>query len=144
MVSFEMQKTVLTITMMLAIAGFLFPASGAVFPGGQYQTGPVVTSPELNRSDSDIANHSIPYGYQTSPEAIRVEVTISDTLIPGPKGEMQAGPRSIGLTLSPALLLVFFASVLLGAGTWFILKKKPADQPAEESEVEEKKEENRE
>jgi hypothetical protein len=139
----EKQRTVLIILAMLAITGLLVPTTGAVFPGGKDQTGPIVPAPDLNVSGTDIANRTMPAGFQTNPIPVRVEVMISDTLIPGPKGEMQAGPRSIGFTLPPALLLVFaLAVVVIGAGTWYILKKKPAEETAEERDEEENKEEN--
>ena len=136
-------KTGLIILAVLAITVLLIPGTGAVSPDGKLQTGQIVKAPDLNVNGTDIANRTIPAGYQTNPIPIRVEVEVSDTLIPGPKGEMQAGPRSIGFTLSPALLLVFIlAAAVVGAGTWFILMKKPAEEPAEESEEEENKEEN--
>ena len=138
-------KTGLIILAVLAITGLLIPGTGAVLPDGKLQTGQIVKAPDLNVNGTDIANRTIPAGYQTNPIPIRVEVEVSDTLIPGPKGEMQAGPRSIGFTLSPALLLVFIlAAAVVGAGTWFILMKKPTEEPAEESDEEKNKEENRE
>jgi len=138
-------KTGLIILAVLAITVLLIPGTGAVSPDGKLQTGQIVKAPDLNVNGTDIANRTIPAGYQTNPIPIRVEVEVSDTLIPGPKGEMQAGPRSIGFTLSPALLLVFIlAAAVVGAGTWFILMKKSAEEPAEESDEEKNKEENRE
>jgi hypothetical protein len=130
-------KTGLIILAVFAITGLLFPGTSAVLPGGYYQTGPVVTPPDLNVSDSDITNHSIPSRYLAPPIAVRIEVTVSDTLIPGPKGEMQAGPRSIGVTLSPALFLFFIlAAAVIGAGTWYILKKEPVEEKAEKNDEE--------
>jgi len=126
----------------LAVAGLLVPGTGAVFPGGR-QTDTVITPPDLNVNSSNFSNRTMPSDYQTIQKPYRVEVTISETLIPGPKGEMQAGPRSIGFTLSPALLLIFSLAVaVIGAGCWYILMKKPAEEPAEESDDEENKEEN--
>jgi hypothetical protein len=115
----------------LATAGLLVPTIGAVLPGGP-DTWPIVTAPDLNISGSDGANRSMPAKYQTSPVPIRIEVMLSETLIPGPKGEMAAGPRSIGFSADPLSLAILIVAVLVvAAGTWFMARRKP-EEPGEE------------
>lgn len=138
-----MRGTILSIIIVLAMTGLLVPGTCAVFPGGQ-GAGPNVTVTDLNVNGTDTTNRTLPAQYQTNPSPVRVEITVSETLIPGPKGKMQAGPRSIGFTLSPTLLFVFFlAAAVIGTGIWFIQKKRPAEEPAEESDGEEYKEEDK-
>jgi len=117
----------LIILAILATAGLLVLGIGAVFPGG-HDTWPIVTAPDLNRSSIDVANSTMPAKYQTSPVPIRIEVTISETLIPGPKGEMATGPRSIGFSADPLSLAILIVSVIVvAAGTWYIARRKPED-----------------
>jgi hypothetical protein len=118
-------------------AGFLMPGTGAVFPGG-HETGPIVTAPNLNVSGIDGANSTIPAGFQTHPVPVRVEVTISETLIPGPKGEMQAGPRTIGFSADPILIAILAVAIITGAaGVWYLARRRP-EEPDKIAEEEEK------
>lgn len=122
----------LIIFAVLATAGLLVPGIGAVFPGG-HDTGPIITPPDLNVSSTNFTNRTLPTDHQIIQKPFRVEITISDTLIPGPKGEMQAGPRSIGFPLSPEFVVTFvLAVVVIGAGYWYTLKRKPDQGGAEE------------
>jgi len=122
-----MYKTCI-IFMLLAVT-----ASGNAAASPDNRTGPVIAPPDLIVNGTDAANLTLPARYNTNPIPVRVEVTVPDTLIPGPKGEMQAGPRSIGFTLSPALLVIIaLAVVLFAAGSWLILKRKSTDEEAEQ------------
>jgi hypothetical protein len=124
----------LIILAVLATAGLIVPGTGAVFPGG-HEAWPIVTAPDLNISGIDVANSTMPVKYQTSPVPIRMEVTISETLIPGPKGEMQAGPRSIGFTTDPLSLLILVVAIIAGAaGVWYLVKRKPVEAEEEDDE----------
>jgi hypothetical protein len=118
----------------LAIAGLLVPGTGAVFPGG-HEAWPIVTAPDLNTSGIDVVNSTIPAKHQTSPVPIRVEVIISETLIPGPKGEMQAGPRSIGFAADAVSLLILVVLIIAGAvGVWYLVRRKPGEAEEEDDE----------
>ena len=115
----------------LATTGLFVPGIGAVFPGG-HDAWPIVTAPDLNVSGIDMANSTMPAKYQTSPVPIRIEVTISETLIPGPKGEMAAGPRTIGFSADPLLLAVLVVAVVaIAAGIWYAVRRKP-EEPDDE------------
>jgi hypothetical protein len=117
----------------LAIAGIPVPGTGAVLPAGQ-TGGPVATAADLNVSGIDAANSTIPARYQTSPVPVRVEVTISETLIPGPKGEMAAGPRTIGFSADPISLAILVVVIIaLAAAVWYGVKRKP-EEPDDEDE----------
>ena len=109
-------------------------ASGNAAASSDNRTGPVITPPDLMINGTDVANLTLPARYDTNPIPVRVEVAVPDTLIPGPKGEMQAGPRSIGFALSPALLVIIaLAVVLFVAGSCLILTRKSADGEAEQT-----------
>ncbi len=109
-------------------------ASGNAATAPDNRTGPVITPLDLIVNGTDVGNLTVPAKYGTNPIPVRVEVTVPDNLIPGPKGEMQAGPRSIGFTLSPALLVIIaLAVVLFAAGSWLILTRKSTDEEAEQT-----------
>jgi hypothetical protein len=117
---------VLIILVSLAVTYSGIPAISAVVAHDTRQAWPIVTSPELNVTGADIANHSIPSGYGTSPTLINVKVEISDTLLPGPKGEMAAGPRTIGFSAEPLSLVILGVVIIAGAaGVWYLVKRKP-------------------
>jgi hypothetical protein len=121
----------LIILAVLATVGLLVPGIGAVFPGG-HDAWPIITAPDLNASGIDMANSTMPAKYQTSPVPIRIEVTISETLIPGPKGEMAAGPRTIGFSADPLLLTILVVAVVaIAAGIWYAVRRKP-EEPDDE------------
>jgi hypothetical protein len=91
-------------------------------------SGPIVTGPDLNMTGVDITNHSIPARYEVSPTLIDIKVEVSGTSLPGPKGEMAAGPRSIGFSADPfSLAMLVIAIGAITAGTWYIIKRKPEE-----------------
>jgi hypothetical protein len=106
------------------------PFAGAVLPGA-HENWPVRTEPDFNLSGNDSANSTIPAMYKVAPESVRVEVMISDTLIPGPKGEMQTGPREIDPTM---LLILVVAIIAASAGMWYLTKRRPQEPEGEDEE----------
>jgi len=89
------------------------------------------TPPDLNVSGRDTANMTVPGEFRTVQEPIRVEITITDTRIPGPRGEMQAGPRSIGFTLSPVLIVIIILVIALGTLIRHIVIRHTVDDNSE-------------
>lgn len=129
MFKMENHKTGLIVLILLAVTAF---GNGAASPDNR--PGPVVTSPDLNSNGTDIANLTVPAEFRANPQPVRLEVTVPDTFIPGPKGEMQAGPRSIGFTVTPILFLITaLAAILLVAGSWLVLKRKSAEGETEKT-----------
>jgi hypothetical protein len=107
--------------------------AGAAVPEDTRQAWPIVTSPELNATGINITNHSIPARYEISPTLIDVRVEVSGTLLPGPKGEMAAGPRTIGFTTDPITLALLVLAIIAGAaGVWYLVKRKP-EEPEDEN-----------
>jgi hypothetical protein len=130
-------KNGIIILALLATSGLFIPVIVAVAPGGP-DSGLIATRPDFNLSGVDLVNSTIPAKYQATPEPVRVEVTVSDTLLPGPKGEMQAGPRAIGFVADPVALLVLAVAMLAGAaGVWYLTGRR-AEEPEESAEEDEK------
>ncbi len=122
---------------MLAAAGLIVPGIVAAVPVGP-DGGPIVSGPGFNLSGVDLVNSTIPAKYQATPEPVRIGVTVSGTLIPGPKGEMQAGPRTIGFAADPVVLVVLAVAILAGAaGLWYLARGRP-EEPDESAGEEEK------
>ncbi len=108
------------------------PVASAIVPGDTRQAWPIVTSPELNATGINITNHSIPSRYGISPTLIDVRVEVSDTSLPGPKGEMAAGPRTIGFSSDPlSLAILVVAIVAITAGVGYMVRRKPEEDEEE-------------
>jgi hypothetical protein len=130
-------KNRFVILAMLAAAGIIVPGIVAAVPDG-HDGGPIVTGPGFNLSSVDTVNSTIPAKYQATPEPVIIGVAVSDTLIPGPKGEMQAGPRTIGFAADPVVLLVLAVAILAGvSGFWYLARRRP-EEPEQSTEEEEK------
>jgi len=56
------------IAVLVVIPGFCIPSVSAAIPYDGRQTGPIVTSPDLNMTGVNISNHSIPSRYPARPE----------------------------------------------------------------------------
>ncbi len=122
----------LFILVLLALTCLGIPVISAVAPADTWQIWPIVTSPSLNVTGADLENHTIPTRYGLSPTLVAFKVEISATSLPGPKGEMAAGPRSIGFSADPLSLAILIVAILMvAAGTWYIARRKP-EEPGEE------------
>jgi len=107
------------------------PVISAAGPDDNLKAGPFTTSRELNLTA--IANQTMPSPNTVTPTPIHVEVRVSDTLLPAPKGEMAAGPRTIGFSFDPVVLtIVFIAIVAVAAGAWYAMKRKPDEKDEDE------------
>jgi len=106
------------------IAGFVLPLAGAAGPAAQ-TTGPLVAAPELNVTNASLANATIPAQYLATPTHLEVGIRTTDAGLDGPKGEMSGVPRTIGISISPEFLAaVLIVIIALGAGAWYLLKRK--------------------
>ena len=116
------RETVIATLIALGIFCQSVPFAGATDPANNWQKN---MSPGLNITPLDLANQTLPSRYAVTPAPVRVEVMISDTLLPAAKGEMSAGPRSIGFSfepVTPGVLLLLVVAVAAGAG--YLMKKK--------------------
>lgn len=121
---------VLFILVLLAIP----VTSPAVMDDG-LRAGPVDTSPELNITGADIANHTIPSRYGIPPTLMDIKVELADTSLPGPKGEMASGPRSIGFATDPVSLALLIAAIGAGAfGVGYLIQRRPQEEAEEDVE----------
>jgi hypothetical protein len=119
---------VLFILISLAVICPGISATSPAVPADTRQAWIVNAGPELNASGTDMKNHSIPARYEVSPTLIDIRVEVSDTSLPGPKGEMAAGPRTIGFSADPvSLVILIFAIVAIAAGIWYVVRRKPEE-----------------
>jgi hypothetical protein len=117
------------------LVSLAIPFAGAAGPDNARQAGPFGTSPGLNVTGAGIANHTIPARYGISPTPIDIRVELSATALPGPKGEMAAGPRTIGFAIDPIPLAILVAAIIAGAaGVWYLVKERPEREAEEEVE----------
>ena len=107
---------------------FFHHIAGAAVPADTRQAGPIVTGPDLNITGVDGTNHSIPSRYGIPPTLIDFKVEISETSLPGPKGEMAAGPRTIGFSADPVSLVILVVAIVAGAaGVGYLAKRRPEE-----------------
>ena len=119
---------------LIILVSLALPVASAAVPADNGQAWPIIASPELNVTDANITNHTIPSRYEMSLTLFDVKVEVSDTSLPGPKGEMAAGPRSIGFSADPlSLAILVIAIVAVAAGIWYLMKRKP-EEPEEKDE----------
>jgi hypothetical protein len=129
------KKTVVPLSLLiisLSVVPFLIPGTGAIVANSSQQVYTLPAHSDLAVTNVSLTNHTVPDEYRVTPTLINVQVSVSETLLPGPKGEMAAGPRTIGLSITPASLVVLV--VVLGAvagGVWYILKRKKDKEPEE-------------
>lgn len=110
----------------LIILVFPFADAGEPAVAGESSRG--IAGREFNVTGVDIANGTLPSGYALTPTLIEVRAEVSGTSLPGPKGEMAAGPRSIGFTADPvSLLIVLGGFIAITAGFLSVIRRKPED-----------------
>jgi hypothetical protein len=101
------------------------PVISAAVPDIERQAGPVGTSPDLNVTGANVSNYTIPYRYEKTPKNDQIKISISDTYLPASKGEMAAGPRTIGFFFNPISLAIAIIAIVAGAaGVWYVTKRK--------------------
>jgi hypothetical protein len=117
----------------VAVLLLAVPLASAAVPGNNSRVSPYDTTPYLNVTAGAFPNHTMPAQYAITPTPIRIEVGISETSIPAPKGEMAAGPRSIGFSFGPVTLVALVLVVVaVSAGMWYMLRRKPEENDKDE------------
>jgi hypothetical protein len=117
----------------LAVLLLAVPLTSAVVPGNNSPVPRYGSGPDLNVTGAAIANHTMPAQYAITPTPVRIEVRVSETLLPAPKGEMAAGPRSIGFSFEPVTLVVLVLVVgVISVGMWYLIRRKPDESDREE------------
>jgi len=105
------------------LLGLVIPVAGAAAAAVE-DTQAIVTVQELNVTNASLANATIPAQYQATPTLLEVGISSNGSLPEGPKGEMSAGPRTIGFSTTPemiALIVVVIAAI--GIGAWYLMKR---------------------
>jgi hypothetical protein len=117
----------------VAVLLLAVPLASAAVPGNNSRVSPYGTTPDLNVTAGALPNHTMPAQYAITPTPIRIEVGISETSIPAPKGEMAAGPRSIGFSFEPVMLVILILVVAaVSAGMWYMIQRKPDENNEDE------------
>ena len=110
----------------LILLSLAVPLACAAVPDNTRGSGPVLTSPDLTLTGTNIANNTIPARYEITPTLINIRVEVSETSLPAPKGEMAAGPRSIGFSSDPVALAILIIAIIGGiAGIWYLAQRRP-------------------
>lgn len=128
---FRLRK-VTAVFIILFLLAVLF--MGAVIVEEPRQAGPVVSGPELNMTGVNVTNYSIPARYGIQPTRIDIWVGISEISLPVAKGEMAAGPRTIGFAVDPKTLLFGVVAIITGAAVIWYLEREPPEEPEDEGE----------
>lgn len=108
----------------VAALALCIPAAGASSLPGDQVPG-LTAAPVLNITNASLENTTILLKYQVTPAPMKIAVGYEETLA-GAKGEMAAGPRTIGFTFPPVTLVVVLAAavaVIAGAG-WLVWRKR--------------------
>ena len=117
-------KSKRVIPLLLVFTFLLLPAAssaGSPVPG---QTGAYITPAALNVTNGTIPDPSVLQKYQETIEPVRVRAELNETSLPGPKGEMASGPRTIGFAVDPVMTLgILLVIAVIGTGIMYYLKR---------------------
>lgn len=103
------------------LLGLVIPAAAAA---AAEDTRAIVTVQELNVTNASLANATIPAQYQATPTLLEVGISSTGSLPEGPKGEMSAGPRTIGFSTTPEMIAVIIVVIAaIGIGAWYLMKR---------------------
>ena len=116
--------------MMMCLA---VPVTSAAVPDNERQAGPLGTGPDLNVTGANVSNYTVPYRYEKSSINDQISISIPDTYLPVSKGEMAAGPRTIGFFFNPLSLATVIIAIVSGAaGVWYVIKRKQNEPDEDE------------
>lgn len=127
-----MSKPLVLFVLVACMAAVLcLPLAGAAGPAVQ-TTGQLAAAPELNVTNASLANATMPAQYLATPTPLEVGIRTTDAGLDGPKGEMSGVPRTIGISVSPEFLAaVIIVIAAIGAGAWYLLKRKKESEKEE-------------
>lgn len=109
----------------IAALALCIPAVSAAIPDNNQQVSGITTPHDLNVTNASFPNRTIPDEYRITPTLIDIKVKITETLLPGPKGEMAASPRFIGFSTTPETLIIVIFVVAAGiAGLWYAVTRR--------------------
>lgn len=109
--------------MVVFLAFACMSPAGAAEPG---ETGPFFTPVEINTTNTSLDPSALPPEFRETREQVVVSAELNETVLPAPKGEMAAGPRSIGFSFDPLVIAAAaIAVVVIGAGiVWYWRKNR--------------------
>jgi hypothetical protein len=120
------------IAVTLALAVLLIPAVSIAVPDDSKNPGTVITISTLNVTNASLPNNSAPQEYQITREPVKIQAVVTGTVLPAPKGEMAAGPRTIGVSMDPILLAAgIIILVAAGIGVLLYIRRKPEEDKTE-------------
>jgi len=115
----------------VTLAGLLIPAIGTALPDSRH-TDTIVTSRDLNVTNASFPDLSAVPEHRVTPEPLHVQVIVSETSLPAPKGEMGAGPRMIGVSIDPLLLAAGIILIMAaGIGMLYYVRRNRAEKNQE-------------
>ena len=81
-----------------------------------------VIQPNITITGEPLENITLLQRYAATPTPLEFSISVKDTL-PGVKGEMAAGPRKIGIALSPdALISLAAVACMIGVSGWYFIR----------------------
>jgi hypothetical protein len=129
-------RVVFMIAVMVMGAGFLVPVPCSAVPGNSPDT--VITISTLSVTNASLPDPDAAPKFRETARPVQIGVTVSETALPGLKGEMAAGPRAIGISIDPLVLATgLLALVVAGSGVLMYMKRKE-DEKNNEGEENEK------
>jgi hypothetical protein len=117
----------------LVLAGFFTPMAGAAVQDDGARMGALLEVSEINVTGVSPENITGLSGYEPTPAPIEARVGVEESQLPGPKGEMAAGPRYIGVSVSPAVLAIVaaIACAAVLAAVYFSRRKRGGEEEEE-------------
>ena len=89
---------------------------------------------EFNNTNGS-ANYSGDPAYRITPTPISIQLELNEKNLPAPKGEMAAGPRTIGISAEPLTFAIAIAALAVAlSGLWYLTRRKVNDEGPGEKE----------
>jgi hypothetical protein len=111
-------------------------AVSAVMGAGPGNSPVKITPGGLNITNNSFTDAEMTRDYAVGPTPITIFKTeLNESTLPAPR-DMGFGPRFIGLSIDPRVLIVCFAIILAGLVAWFLWSRRRRDGGAEEEKKE--------